>query len=98
MVGSGLGAFSFWWIVPVVMMILCFVAMRGRRGAMMRGFGCCGRGWRRTGGTGSASDILDRRYASGEIDKAEYGEKKKALTAPAVADANGNKPSGGPAV
>jgi hypothetical protein len=45
MYGSELCAFSFWWIVPIVMMILCFFIMRGRRGRMMSGFGCCGRDW-----------------------------------------------------
>jgi uncharacterized membrane protein len=82
MYGSELCAFSFWWIVPIVMMILCFLIMRGRRGAMMNGFGCCGRDWQQTKGTKSSMDILDRRYASGDIDKTEYEEKKRTLTGP----------------
>ena len=80
MYGSELGAFSFWWIVPVVMMMLCFLMMRRRRGTMMSGFGCCGRYGQQTKDTSSAKDILDRRYASGEIDQAEYEAKQKVLT------------------
>jgi hypothetical protein len=30
MYGSELGGFSFWRIVPVIMMVLCFLVMRGR--------------------------------------------------------------------
>ncbi len=96
MYGPELCTFSFWWVVPIVMMILCFFVMRGRRGTMMSGFGCCGRDWQRTEGTASASDILDRRYAAGEIDNAEYAEKKRALTGPVVADTDGTKPNGAP--
>ena len=82
MYGSELCAFSFWWIVPIVMMILCFFMMRGRRGTVMGGFGCCGRDWQKAKGAQSAKDILDRRYASGDIDKTEYDEKKRTLTGP----------------
>ncbi len=97
MYGSELCAFSLWWIFPVAMMLLCFFMMRGRRGTMMSGFDCCGRDWRRAKDTESSSDILDRRYASGEIDKAEYEEKKRMINSPAVADKAGNKPNGGTA-
>lgn len=79
---SELCAFSYWWIVPIVMMILCFLMMRGRRGTMMSRFGCCGSDWHQAKSEQSARDILDRRYASGDIDKAEYEEKKKSLTGP----------------
>jgi uncharacterized membrane protein len=82
MYGSELCASSFWWIVPIVMMILCFFIMRGRRGAMMSGFGRCGRNWQQARDTESSMDILDRCYASGDIDKTEYEEKKRTLTGP----------------
>ena len=72
---------SFWWIFPIVMMLLCFFMMRGRWGSMM-----CGCGPRsiyrwRTDDQDSALEILDRRYAAGEIDQAEYMERKRHLTA-----------------
>jgi len=44
----------------------------------------CGFGFRdidrQSGASDSALDILDRRYASGEINKAEYEEVKRTLT------------------
>jgi len=72
--------YSFWWVVPLIMMVLCFFMMRGRRGSMMCGFSPRRIDSQQTGGSESAVEILDRRYASGEIDKDEYEEKKRALT------------------
>ncbi|CAB5139797.1 hypothetical protein D3OALGA1CA_3797 [Olavius algarvensis associated proteobacterium Delta 3] len=80
MYGSELGNFSFWWIVPIVMIVLCFFMMRGRRGSMMCGFGPCDIDNRQTRDSDPAIEILDKRYASGEIDKEEYEEKKRTLT------------------
>ena len=80
MYDSGLTNFSFWWIIPVIMMILCFFMMRGRRGTMMRGCGSRGVDNRQTRIPESAIDILNKRYASGEINKEEYEEKKRTLS------------------
>jgi putative membrane protein len=73
--------FGWWWIIPVamiIMMALCFFMMRGRMGWMM-----CGPSSRTfsdsfgSGRSESAREILDKRYARGEIGKEEYEERKK---------------------
>jgi putative membrane protein len=64
---------EYWWIFPIVMIILCFFMMRGCMGGMSSGKG------RRSSSTGSALEILDRRYAKGEIGKREFEEKKRDL-------------------
>jgi len=70
---------SHWWIVPVIMMVLCFLMMRGRWGSMMCGFGPRNMDGRQNRGRESALEILDRRYASGEMDTDEYEERKRTL-------------------
>lgn len=79
MYGSEFCDFSFWWIFPVIMMILCFVMMRRRTGSMMCGFGPRSRESQRFSPSDTAQEILDKRYAFGEIDKEEYDAKKEAL-------------------
>ncbi len=65
--------FHWWWIIPIAMMIFCFLMMRGHRG-------CLG-GWSRPHhGAESAREILDKRYALGEISKEEYEEKKRHIS------------------
>ena len=64
--------FHWWWIIPMAMMILCFITMCGHRGRRM--------GWPRPGHIPeSGREILDQRYARGEISKEEYEEKKRDL-------------------
>lgn len=67
------GGFGFWWIFPLVMMVFCFFFMRGWCGRWMWGTDTD------IGYGESAMDILQKRYARGEIDQKEYEEKKKIL-------------------
>ena len=72
--------FEWWWIFPLVMIVLCFFMMRSRGGSMMCGFGS--RGANDTlpiASSDSAMEILDKRYALGEIGKEEYEEKKTVI-------------------
>ena len=79
MYGSEFSWNSYWWIFPVVMMILCFLMMRGKRSFRMCCFSPRDIDDDQTRKSESAIDILDKRYASGEIGKEEYEEKRKTL-------------------
>jgi putative membrane protein len=72
-----------WWIFPLVMILgmiaICFFIMRGRMGSMMCGFGSHSEDRHDTNSSGSVMDILEKRYALGEINKDEYKEKKRSL-------------------
>jgi putative membrane protein len=74
--------FGWWWVIPVAMMIImfagCFFMMRGRMGHVMCGPFSRGSGDSfRNGRSETAKEILDKRYALGEIAKEEYEDKKK---------------------
>jgi len=61
------------WIIPIAMMVLCFIVMRGLRGCMT--------GWSRCRHVvDSAREILDKRYALGEVSKEEYEKKKRDIS------------------
>ena len=79
MYGSEFYNFQYWWLFPLVMIILCFLVMRGRKGSMMCGFGSHRTDNHRISDSNSAIEILNKRYALGEINKEEYEEKKSVL-------------------
>lgn len=68
--GGAWNGFRWCWLIPVAMMVLCFLIMRGRRGGMTDCSRCCH-------ASESAREIPDKRYAVGEISKDEYEEKKR---------------------
>jgi len=78
---SGLESFwvSYWWVFFLVMMVLCCFGMRGRRGWGMCGFHSRETDTRDIHRTDSAIDILDKRYALGEISREEYEERKSSI-------------------
>ena len=79
MIGPEISCFSFWWIIPVFFMILCFFIMRSRRGTMMCGFGSRRIYDDQSENSYTAMEILDKRYASGQIDLDSYQEIKRTL-------------------
>jgi putative membrane protein len=75
-----------WWIVfaplgwllvvgTVFVLLRVFVFRRGRWGA---GWGC-GPGGPRSGGPTSAAEILERRFAEGELSADDYRERRAVL-------------------
>ena len=70
---------SLWWLFPLAMIALCFFMMRGRKGSVMCGFGSRKEDPSGIKPSDSAKDILDKRFALGEIDRNEYEEKKQLL-------------------
>lgn len=68
--GGVWNGFPWGWLIPIAMMVLCFLMMRGRGVCMVRKV-------RSPQAGQSAREILDKRYALGEIGKEEYEEKKR---------------------
>ena len=72
---------NWWWIFPIVMIILCFFMMRGRMCCMMGGHDSQDpKDPHGNVPNESSREILDRRYALGEISKEEYEEKKRDIS------------------
>jgi uncharacterized membrane protein len=74
-----LSNFSLWWLFPLVMIIICFLVMRGRKGSMICGFGSGDENSHYKNISDSGEEILNKRYARGEIDEEEYQHKKRIL-------------------
>ena len=74
--------FDWGWLIPLGMMALCIFGFKK---------GLTGRP--KIDSSDSASEILDKRYALGEIDLAEYEERLSALsrTRPGVVEPGANR-------
>jgi len=70
---------SFWWLLPLLLMILCCLGMRGKRGSGICGYRSWGANSRTVHPDDSATEILDKRFALGEIGREEYEERKRFL-------------------
>jgi putative membrane protein len=81
MYGYGCGIGFFGWLLPFFFFIICIVmvALFFRRGGMPRMMSpMCGH-HRHHGESVSAKEILERRYARGEIGREEYQKIKQDL-------------------
>ena len=71
--------YGYWWIFPLMMIIFCIFFMRRGCGKMMCGFGSHAGDASRNSKGESGQEILDRRFAQGEINEDEYDERKRKL-------------------
>ena len=78
---NGLEGFwgTYWWVFLLILMIFCCFVMRGRRGTGICGFRSFGTSPREIHPADSAIEILDKRYALGEISREEYEEGKRTI-------------------
>jgi len=67
--------FGFMWIFPVIFLVVFIFFMRG-----MFGSGSGGNSENNAPRSESAREILDKRFAKGEINKEEYAEMKQSLS------------------
>ena len=63
--------FGFMWLIPLLFFVVFFIFMRGMSG--------CGSHGGNATHKETAREILDKRFAKGEITRHEYEEMKKAL-------------------
>ena len=65
--------FGFMWIIPLLFLAVFVYFMRGMFSGGMGG-------GMNSGKSETAREVLDRRYAAGEISKEEYEEMRAAMT------------------
>lgn len=71
---GGMGWMWLWWVLIVVGIVaMAFGLMRATTSGNRGGSG------RSSGGRSSARQILDERYARGEIDEQEYRKRRRAI-------------------
>jgi len=70
--------FESWWLIPLIMIGLCIWWGRGCRSGWRHRHDAWSEGQHEVT-SDSAREILNMRYARGEIDAAEYEEKRKAI-------------------
>jgi uncharacterized membrane protein len=71
--------FSLWWLLPIVMMVICFLVMRRWGCPMMYVCGSRYKDKKHGNESDSAVDILAKRYAHGEISKEEYEDGRRVI-------------------
>ncbi len=80
MYGWEYGFAGFWWLIPLFIFIMIIACI-----FMMRGCSCIS-GWRSPGvrsrgiSSDSAEEILNKRYALGEIDRKQYEDIKERIS------------------
>ena len=80
MYGAEIYSGSSWWLCPIFMVVFCFlIAKRGKRQKMCELLTKHNDAYPSLDAN-TAIDILDKRYALGEIDEVEYDRKKKILS------------------
>ena len=80
MYGAEIYGGSFWWLCPILMVVFCFFMAKGGKGQKMCGFNAGHKDINPSIDSDSAIEILEKRFALGEIDEIEYEKKKRTLS------------------
>ena len=71
--------FSLWWLLPIAMIVICFLIMRRWGCPMMCVFGSRHDDTNQGNESDSAIEILAKRYVRGEISKEQYEDGIRTL-------------------